>query len=77
MQFRERAKSIGHTSRIQRSTRGQTLNFRSRSEIAIHLNIRHMSLVTCHFSVLWRFGGCEFLEARIIPERIEHRIEPE
>ena len=24
-----------------------------------------------------RFGGDEFLEARIIPKRIEHRIEPE
>ena len=24
-----------------------------------------------------RFRGGEFLEARIIPERIEHRIEPE
>jgi hypothetical protein len=23
----------------------------------------------------WRFRGDEFLEARIIPERIEHRIE--
>jgi len=25
----------------------------------------------------WRFGGDEFLEARIIPKGIEHRIEPE
>jgi hypothetical protein len=25
----------------------------------------------------WRFGGDEFLEARVVSERIEHRIEPE
>src|SRR5205814_7485665 len=31
-------------------------------------------LYVCRFR---RFGGDEFLEARIVPERIEHRIEPE
>ena len=30
------------------------------------------------WKILFRRGRfCEFLEARIIPERIEHRIEPE
>jgi len=29
-----------------------------------------------YFDRLFRFGG-QFLEARIIPKRIEHRIEPE
>jgi hypothetical protein len=33
--------------------------------------------VELFFSRFWRRPGGEFLEARIVPERIEHWIEPE
>jgi hypothetical protein len=35
---------------------------------------RNYSRIVCYFS---RLRSNEFLEARIIPERIEHRIKPE
>jgi hypothetical protein len=42
-----------------------------------YLTTRKGLRVSTLFRVFRRGGGGELLEARIIPERIEHRIEPE